>query len=58
MSLFEPIFAALENSAIRSLLISGWNAQALELGFGIAAAIAFVAMIAASGALKGRLART
>jgi ABC-2 type transport system permease protein len=53
---YNPVSYLIE--AIRSLLISGWNAQALELGFGIAAAIALVAMIAASGALKGRLART
>ena len=53
---YNPVSYLLE--AIRSLLITGWNAQALELGFGIAAAIALVAMLAASSALKGRLART
>ena len=53
---YNPVSYLLE--AIRSLLITGWNAQALELGFGIAAAIALVAMLAASRALKGRLART
>ena len=53
---YNPVSYLIE--AIRSLLISGWNAQALELGFGIAAAIALVAMVAASGALKGRLERT
>jgi len=53
---YNPVSYLLE--AIRSLLISGWNAQALELGFGLAAAIALAAMVAASRALKGRLART
>jgi len=53
---YNPVSYLLE--AIRSLLITGWNAQALELGFGLAAAIALAAMVAASRALKGRLART
>ena len=42
---------------IRSLIITGWDAQALLLGFGIAAGIAVVALAAASIALRGRLAR-
>jgi len=45
-------------NAVRSLLISGWNAQALELGFGIALAIGVVALTAASSALKTMLVRT
>ena len=53
---YNPVSYLIE--AIRSLLITGWNAQALELGFGIAIAIAVGAMIAASFALKTRLART
>jgi ABC-2 type transport system permease protein len=53
---YNPVSYLIE--AIRSLLITGWNAQALELGFGIALAIAVGAMIAASSALKTRLART
>jgi ABC-2 type transport system permease protein len=53
---YNPVSYLIE--AIRSLLISGWDAQALALGFGIAGAIALVAMVAASSALKGRLART
>jgi ABC-2 type transport system permease protein len=44
--------------AVRSLLISGWDAQALELGFGIAAVVAVVALAAASSALRTRLVRT
>jgi ABC-2 type transport system permease protein len=43
---------------IRSLIISGWDAEALALGFGIAAGIAVIALAAASMALKGRLARS
>jgi ABC-2 type transport system permease protein len=43
---------------IRSLIITGWDAQALLLGFGIATAIAVVALAAASVALRGRLARS
>ena len=44
--------------AFRSLLIEGWNAGELALGFGIAAAIFAIGMYAASAALKTRLVRT
>lgn len=44
--------------AIRSLLIEGWNAGELALGFGIALAIMAIGMLAASRALKTRLVRT
>jgi ABC-2 type transport system permease protein len=53
---YNPVSYLIE--AIRSLLITGWNAQALELGFGIGAAIGACAMLAASAALRNRLART
>ena len=43
---------------IRSLIITGWDAQALALGFGLAGGIAAIALAAASVALKGRLARS
>ena len=43
---------------IRSLIITGWDAQALALGFGLALAIGVVALAAASLALQGRLARS
>jgi len=43
--------------AVRSLIIEGWNAQALALGFGIAAVIAIVALALASWALRVRMAR-
>lgn len=44
--------------AFRSLLIEGWNAGDLALGFGIGAAVLIIGMAAASGALKTRLVRT
>lgn len=43
---------------IRSLIITGWDARALALGFGFALAIGAVALTAASLALRGRLARS
>lgn len=42
---------------VRSLIITGWDTQALGLGFGIAATIAVVALALASWSLRGRLAR-
>jgi ABC-2 type transport system permease protein len=44
--------------AFRSLLIEGWNAGDLALGFAIAGAILAIGMLAASSALKTRLVRT
>ena len=41
---------------VRSLIIIGWDGQALALGFGIAAAISLVAVLFASRALDQRLA--
>jgi ABC-2 type transport system permease protein len=43
---------------IRSLLVTGWDAEALALGFGIAAAIIAAGLWGASAALKTRLVRT
>lgn len=43
---------------VRSLVIVGWDAQALALGFGIAAVLAVVTLTAASWALAHRLERT
>jgi ABC-2 type transport system permease protein len=43
---------------IRSLIIVGWDAQALALAFGFAIAIGIVGLTAASWALRGRLTRT
>lgn len=44
--------------AFRSLIITGWDAQALALGFALAAVLAVVALTLASRALRTRLART
>jgi ABC-2 type transport system permease protein len=44
--------------AFRSLLIEGWDLGELALGFGIAAAVLAIGMLAASSALKTRLVRT
>ena len=53
---YNPVSYLLE--AIRSLLIGGWNPEALALGFGVATAILVIGMAAASGSLKTRLVRT
>jgi ABC-2 type transport system permease protein len=42
---------------VRSLIIIGWDAEALALGFGIAAAIAVVGLSLSSQALRVRMAR-
>jgi ABC-2 type transport system permease protein len=43
---------------VRSLIITGWDGQALALGFGIAAAITVAALALASMALRTRLTRS
>ncbi|HUP32934.1 MAG TPA: ABC transporter permease [Gaiellaceae bacterium] len=43
---------------VRSLIIVGWDGQAILLGFGFAAAIGLASLALAAGALKERLART
>jgi ABC-2 type transport system permease protein len=52
----NPVSYLLE--CVRSLIITGWDAEALVLGFGIATCIALVAMAAASWALRVRMARS
>jgi ABC-2 type transport system permease protein len=52
----NPVSYLLE--AVRSLIITGWDGQALLLGFGLAFAIAVAAVALASWALVGRLTRT
>jgi ABC-2 type transport system permease protein len=44
--------------AVRSLIITGWNGEALALGFAVALALIAVATVAASHALRVRMART
>jgi len=51
----NPISYLLE--AVRSVIITGWDGQALALGFGITAVIAVVALAASSWALRVRMAR-
>jgi ABC-2 type transport system permease protein len=53
---YNPVSYLLE--AIRSLIITGWDAEALALGFGIAIAIGVIGMIAATAGLRTRLVRT
>jgi len=53
---YNPVSYLLE--AIRSLLIKGWDGEALALGFGVALAITAVGMVLATRALRTRLVRT
>jgi ABC-2 type transport system permease protein len=43
---------------LRSPILFGWQAQALELGFGFAAIIAVIGLVGSVSALRTRLART
>ena len=43
---------------IRSLVIEGWDGEALALGFACAGGIALIALLAASSALRTRMVRT
>jgi ABC-2 type transport system permease protein len=53
---WNPVSYMLE--AIRSLVIEGWNFEAIALGFACAGGLALIAMLAASAALRTRLVRT
>jgi ABC-2 type transport system permease protein len=53
---YNPVSYLFEG--LRSLIIFGWDAEALALGFGIATAIAILAVYGASSALRTRLVRT
>jgi ABC-2 type transport system permease protein len=52
----NPVSYLIES--VRSLIITGWDGQALALGFGTAAVIAVAGLTLASLALRMRLART
>jgi len=52
----NPVSYLLE--CVRSLIITGWDAEALALGFGMAIAIDVVALTLSSRALRERMART
>jgi ABC-2 type transport system permease protein len=51
----NPVSYLLE--CVRSLIITGWDGEALALGFGIATVVAVVALAASSWALRVRMAR-
>jgi ABC-2 type transport system permease protein len=53
---YNPVSYMLEG--IRSLVISGWDGEALALGFACAGGLAAVALVAASSALRTRMVRT
>jgi ABC-2 type transport system permease protein len=53
---YNPVSYLLE--AIRSLLITGWDGEALALGFGCAGALAAFGLWASSRALRTRMLRT
>jgi ABC-2 type transport system permease protein len=52
----NPVSYLLE--CVRSLIITGWDAEALALGFGITAVLAVVALTLSSWALRVRMARS
>ena len=53
---WNPVSYMLEG--IRSLVIDGWDGEALALGFACAGGIALIALVAASAALRTRMVRT
>jgi ABC-2 type transport system permease protein len=53
---YNPVSYLIEG--VRSLLVVGWDGEALALGFGIAAAVLAGGLFAASRALRVRLVRT
>ena len=56
LATINPVSYMIE--AIRSLVIEGWNLQALGLGFAFAFALLFVAMALSTRQLKYRMTRT
>ena len=52
----NPVSYLLEG--VRSLIIEGWDGEALALGFGVAVAVTAVALTTASAALRVRMERT
>jgi ABC-2 type transport system permease protein len=53
---YNPVSYLVEG--IRSLLVTGWDGEALALAFGVAAALTAVGLAAASSAMRSRLVRT
>jgi ABC-2 type transport system permease protein len=56
LATLNPVSYLIE--CVRGLIITGWDTEALALGFGIAAVIAVVSLVAASWALGQRMERT
>jgi len=53
---YNPVSYLLEG--VRSIVITGWDAEALALGFGFASVIALIAVTGSAAALRTRLVRT
>jgi ABC-2 type transport system permease protein len=53
---YNPVSYLVEG--IRSLIIAGWDPQALALGFGVAGGVVVVGLSGAVASLRGRVART
>ena len=53
---YNPVSYLIEG--LRSLLVTGWDTEALALGFGFAIVILAVSLTAATASIKGRMART
>jgi ABC-2 type transport system permease protein len=53
---YNPVSYMLEG--IRSLVITGWDGEAIALGFACAGGLAILALVAASSALRTRMVRT
>ena len=53
---YNPVSYLVEG--IRSLLVTGWDGEALALAFGVALTIVVVGLAAANAALRTRLVRT
>ena len=53
---YNPVSYMLEG--IRSLVITGWDGEAIALGFACAGGVALIALAAASSALRTRMVRT
>jgi ABC-2 type transport system permease protein len=56
LATLNPVSYMIEG--LRVLIIAGWNAEALLLGFGLTIAIAVVALVGSALVLPGRMART
>ena len=53
---YNPVSYLVEG--IRSLIITGWDSQALALGFGVAGGIVILGLSGAAASLRGRVVRT